>query len=123
MPRAEVFFDEAAELKSDKCGEDFPRTRGGRAGAEDFIARFWFLEHIPDNEFDALEVAWSRVALGRFAWWYPERFEDMDRLGDEPGTEPDEKMTSKTVRIANAMRDAQKVAIVLACESRGDEGA
>lgn len=68
-PGAEFFFYEPAQFECDEGSECFPGTC--RACTQNFIARFWFFQHIPDNEFGILEVARCVAARGCLARRYP----------------------------------------------------
>src|SRR3989344_2323979 len=81
VPRAEFFFNQAAQFQSDKRSHQFPC--GGEASAKNFIAGHRFVKHIPDNELGVFKVAWwNHVAVLGFTRRYMQRFKNVERVGD-----------------------------------------
>ena len=121
MPGAEFFFDKSTQFEGDERGQHLARGAGGTA--KNLVAGHRFFKHIPDNQFCIFEVARRRALGCAFARRYPECFEDVERFSDECGAEPDEEMRTEGVRVADSVRDAEQVAIVLACEPCGEDRA
>src|SRR3989344_2899156 len=93
-PRAELFFNKTAKLKSDKCSQYFTRSERSQ-DTKNLIASLWLFNHIPYFKFNIFQICRNPAARGCLARRNLQRLGTMKRFGDKRRAGAEEEMSSE----------------------------